>query len=254
MTQSRPAALRALLWGGLVLSVVLGVPLVVLGLADVTTSGGQTALCCGLVLLVCAAAGAGRELAERAALRDPPQPRLTTLDGEPALLLPRHRGRSVVAAAALSGLAAVAALGAVLAIASGSVVGAVLLAAVAAALVVAGAPWRVVADGVWCTPTRLVHEHDNLRWSLAWDDVAGSDPRQPVPVRLHPGRRPPVRRRWDSLRLAQRPSTGDTRWIDARHLAGGPALVSYVVVHAVAEPGFRAALGSPASLPPTADG
>ncbi|WP_435746407.1 hypothetical protein [Nocardioides sp. SYSU DS0663] len=44
----------------------------------------------------------------------------------------------------------------------------------------------------------------------------------------------------------------DTLWIEASHVAGGPVLVSYVVLTAVADRRFRAALGTPDSLPPAA--
>jgi len=249
-TDNRPASLRALLWCAIALSGPLGILLLVVGIAGLDTSSGQASVCFGLVLLVATAAGIGRDRVERSVARRPPAPRLTQLDGEPALMLPRHRGRSLVAAATLTALAAVTALGAVFALLAGHGAGAAVLAVLAALLLVAGAPWRVAEDGVWCTPTRLVHEQDNLRWALPWDDATGSYANEPVPVMVRAGRLPRARRGWSSLRLRQRPVHGDTLWIEARHLAGGPALLSYIVLHAIGDRTFRAALGSPESLPP----
>lgn len=246
----RPAGLRALLWFGILFSGLVGILLTALGLAGLGVAAGQASLCFGLVLLLVTAGGLAREKVERSVLRNPPAPRLTTLAGEQALMLPRHRGRSLVAAWILAGLAAIGALGAAFAVGAGQPIGAVVLAVVAAALLVAGAPWRVPEDGVWCTPTRLVHEHDNARWELPWDDATGSWAADPVPVMVRPGHLPRVRRGVSSLRLRYRLLRDDTLWIEAHYLAGGPPLLSYVVLHAIGDRSFRAALGTPESLPP----
>lgn len=251
----RGPGLRLLVAAGMGLVLVLGVPLVVLGLVGIGTGIGQTMLCLGLVLLVSGAGGLGRELAERRHDRHPPQPRLvTTDDGEPALLLPRSTMRSRVSSWTLLGLAAVCALGAVLAGVHGSAGWAVVLAVVAVVLAAVAAPHRLAdgAGGLWFTPQGIRHEHDGTRWRVAWDDVTGTVPHEPMPVMLRPDRMPAVERGLASGRRTTRARAGDLLLVETRYLAGGAALPAYVIDKALTDRGFRAALGSPESLPPSA--
>ena len=70
-----------------------------------------------------------------------------------------------------------------------------------------------------------------------------------MPVLVHPGREPRIRRR-AAARLRGRAKVDGMLPVETRHLAGGATLAAYVVGKAVVDPAFRAALGTPASLPP----
>ncbi|MCY7396922.1 MAG: hypothetical protein LH468_12380 [Nocardioides sp.] len=249
-TPERGRLLTFVLLVGVGVCLLLGLPLTVLGLIGVRDAGGQLMLCLGLVLLVAVAGGVGRELAERSHDRHPPSPRLDHWDGEPALHLPRSAGRSRVSSWTLTGIAAVCGLGAVLALGGGRVPGGVALLVLAGLLLLTAAPWSAGAGGVWFTPTRVAHVQDGTRWEVAWDDVTGSWKGEPVPVMLRPGARPRIRRTPAAGRKRGRTRDGDTMLIESRYLAGGAVLASYVVLNAVGDRAFRAALGSPASLPP----
>lgn len=246
----RSLPLRVLLVVGIAFSALLGLLLCVIALPGLEAPRGQLALCLGLLLLVSAAGGTGRELAERAHDRSAPAPRLEVHDGEPSLHLPRSAGRSRVSSWTLTGISAVLGLGALFAAGAGAVPGAVALAVTAALLLLVAAPWSPTPGGVWFTPTRMVHEHDGTSWEVGWDDVTGSWKGEPVPVMLRPGSRPQVRRTLSAGRHRGRVREGDTLLVESRYLAGGAALTSYVVLQAVGDRAFRAALGTPASLPP----
>ena len=245
----RSGAWRAFLLVSAALSGLVGLVLLGFGLVGIATGIGQTMVCFGLVLLVAALGGVGRERAERTHDRHPPRPELTTAPtGEPALFLPRSGGRGRVAAATLLGLAATALLGAVFAAVNGGWVGAVVLLVVAGLLAVSGAPSPT--GGLWLTPVRLVHVHDGVRWDLPWEDVSGVVPHEPMPVLVHPGREPQIRRTAAAARFRGRAQVDGMLPVETRHLAGGAALAAYAVGKAVVDPAFRAALGTPASLPP----
>jgi hypothetical protein len=244
---------RAFLMVSAVLSGLLGLALVGFGLVGIGTGIGQALLCFGLVLLVTAAGGGARERAERAHDRTPPRPELTTMPtGEPALFLPRSAGRGRVAAGSLLGLAATAGLGALFAALAGAWPGAVVLAAAAVLLVVVAAPGSAAsgAGGLWFTPQRLVSSHDGVSWEVPWEDVSGVVPQEPMPILVHPGREPRVRRTAAAGRFRGRARVDGMLPVATRYLAGGSTLAAYVVGKAVVDPAFRAALGSPASLPP----
>jgi hypothetical protein len=250
----RGRAWRAFLMVSAVLSGLLGLLLLGFGLVGIGTGIGQTLVCFGLVLLVTAAGGFARERAERAHDRHPPQPELTTAPtGEPALFLPRSAGRARVAVGVLLGLATVAGLGALFAVLAGGWPGALVLAVVAVLLGVVAAPGSAAggAGGLWFTPQRLVSVHDGVRWDLPWEDVSGVVPHEPMPILVHPGREPKIQRTAAAGRFRGRARVDGMLPVETRYLAGGATLAAYVVGKAVVDPAFRAALGSPTSLPPT---
>lgn len=253
MTQdTRPVALRVVLWFGLAVLLVLGVMLTAVGLVDDGSGRRGALLVFGLVALVCAAGGLAREVAEASIRRDPPQPRLDTLDGEPALHLPRAAGPTLVSSWMLAGLAAVSALGALLNALDGRWGWALTLGAIAAYLGWSSAVHRgsQLAGGLWFTPTRLRHEDRSTRVEVSWDEVTGVEAHQPMPVRLRPdhaatiGRTGPLGRSWRPL------GRRGTLTVDTQHLAGGSLLASYVIQKAITDPASRRVLGSPESLPP----
>ena len=247
----RPAWLRGLLWVGRILLAVIGVPLVAVGLLGLGDTTGRAFLCFGLVLVVSAAGSVAREVAERRYLRQPPEPRLVTLeDGERALVLPRDPAPSRIATLVLLGYAAVAVVGVVVTAVAGSVGWAVALAVLAVLLLYFAAPHRgSLAGGLWLTPQRMVHEHDGLRWQVGWDDVTGVVPQQPMPVLVRPDRMPAVERIGPRGR-AWSPRAGDgVLAVDTRHLAGGVTLAFYVIGKSVTDRDSRAVLGTPESLP-----
>jgi hypothetical protein len=247
----RSGALRAFLLVAAVVLGLLGLLLLGLGLGGIGAAIGQASVCFGLVLLVVAAGGLAREHAERAHDRHPPRPELATAPtGEAALFLPRSSGRGRVAVGTLLGLAATALLGAVFAASNGAWVGALVLLAVAVLLGVTAAPGRTGAGGLWVSPAGLVHIHDGVRWDLPWDDVSGVVPHEPMPVLVHPGREPRIQRTAAAARLRTRAKVDGMLPVETRYLAGGATLAAYVVGTAVVDPAFRAALGTPASLPP----
>lgn len=100
--------------------------------------------------------------------------RLTTYEGEPALLVPRWTTPPRVGRAVLLGLALGATAGAVWvgwSGSSGAAFGLGLLAVLLAAFVLRDAVCMPYSGGLWLTPTRLVHEHGRTRWALPWDEV-----------------------------------------------------------------------------------
>lgn len=217
-TDSHQVGSRTLTWVGVAVLLVLGLPLVGMGLLGVHTGLGQGLLSGGLVLLVCASGGLAREVVEARVRRDPPRPRLEPYDGEDAVHLPRAAGPTFVSSSTLAGLGAVSTLGALFAALAQSWAWACVL--------VAGAVWlgwssavhlgARLPGGLWLTPTRLVHADRGLTVEVLWEAVAGVVPHQPMPIGLR----------------------------------AGATLASYVVARAVADPAARRILGTPESLPP----
>ena len=74
-------------------------------------------------------------------------------------------------------------------------------------------------------------------------------PHEPMPVLVHPGREPRIQRTAASGRFRGRAKVDGMLPVETRYLAGGATLAAYVVGKAIVDPAFRAALGSPASLP-----
>ena len=144
------------------------------------------------------------------------------------------------------------ALGALFAALNGGWVGAVVLVLVALLLFLVAAPGGAAAGsgGLWLTPQRLVHLQDGVSWDLPWDDVSGVVPQEPMPVLVHPGREPRIQRTAAAGRFRGRARVDGMLPVETRYLAGGATLAAYVVGKAIVDPAFRAALGSPESLPP----
>jgi hypothetical protein len=249
--ETRPLATRALTWFGTVVLLGIGLPLTGIGLLGVGTPLGRGLLCFGLVLLVCGVGGVAREVVEDRVRRDPPRPRLESLDGRPSLHLPRAPGPTLVSSWILAALGAVASLGAVLAGLEESWVPAGVLLAVAVFLVRSSAIHRggALAGGLWFNATGFRHEDRGVAVDVPWEAVTGVVPQQPMPVLLRPDR-VPVATRTGPYGRAWRPVSADgTLNVDTRHLAGGTVLASYVVGKAVTDPSSRAVLGTPESLP-----
>lgn len=249
----RPAWLSALLVAGWVLLAGIGLPLTVMGLVGIGDATGRAFLFLGLLLLLSAAGGVAREVVERRARRQPPSPRLVDLaPGERALFLPRAGGPTRVASLVLLGYGLLGLLSAVATALDGRWAWAVGFTLGGAVMVLLAAPGRDLAGGMWFSPSRLVHEHDGLRWEAPWDDVTGVVPQQPMPVLVRPDRPVDVRRVGPPGR-AWRPTRGDgVLAVDARFLAGGPVVASYVIGKAITDPASRSVLGTPESLPPPA--
>lgn len=251
-TDVRPGWLRVLVLAGTVLLLVIGLPMLLLGVGLLARPEGPFVLCVGLLLTALGVLSVVREVGEVRHRRDPPRPRLDRLDAEAALVLPRAPFASLVSAWSLVAFAVVCLLGAAFAATvSRWVLGLVLLVVAGVCLWVAQ-PHRArsLAGGLWLTPTRIVSEHDGTRWEAPWDDVHGAVPGQVLAVLVHHGRVPAVSRGPAAWRHSGRAVVDGVPVVDARHLAGGSVLAAYVVEKAVQDPGFRAALGTPESLPP----
>lgn len=249
----RPVWLRTLVVVGAVLLLTIGVTMTGLSVATIEEPQGPFALCFGLLLLALGVAGAAREVAEGAVRRHPSAPRLDRLGtGETALFLPRARQPSVLSAWSLVAVAATSALGAVFAFLAGRGVFGVVLLVVAAGCLLVAQPHRAgeAAGGLWFTPRRIVHVHDGVRWALPWEDVHGAVPSEPMPVLVHHGRTPEVHRSWVAGRHRGRTVIDGVPVVESRYLVGGAVLASYIIEKALADPSFRAALGTPESLPP----
>ena len=171
-------ATRALTWFGTVVLLGIGLPLTGLGLLGIGTPLGRGLLCFGLVLLVGAVGGVAREVVEGRVRRDPPRPRLESLDGRPTLHLPRAPGPTLVSSWVLAALGAVAMLGAVFAgLEEGWVLAAVLL-AVGVFLVWSSAIHRggTLAGGLWFSPAGLRHEDRGVAVDVPWETRHGGRP------------------------------------------------------------------------------
>lgn len=252
LPDARPPGLRALGWLGIVLLLVIGLPLTGMGLLGLSTGLGRGLLCVGLVLLVGGIGGFALEVVESRIRRDPPRPRIAMLDGQPALHLPRAAGPVLVSSWSLAGFGSVATLAAAFAALEGRGAMSLLLAVLAAWLLWSSAVHRggSLAGGLWFTPSGMRHEDRGVVMDVAWDSVTGGVPQQPMPVLVRPDRAPtlvrigPRGRAWTPVRR------DGVIVVDTRHLAGGPVLASYVIGKAVTDPGSRAVLGTPESLPP----
>jgi hypothetical protein len=252
-TRIHPSGSRVLTWVGVVVLLAIGLPLTGMGLLGVHTGLGRGLLCGGLVLVVSATGGLGREVVEARVRRHPPQPRIEAYGDEDALHLPRASGPTLVSSWTLAGLAAVSALGALFAALEHSWVWAGVLAAVAAWLGWSSAVQQGarLAGGLWLTPTRLVHADRGVTVEVPWEIVTGVVPHQPMPVLLRADRRPSVVRTGPPGRTCRPLSRdGATLTVDTRDLAGGTVLGSYVIAKAVSDRASRRILGTPASLPP----
>ncbi len=252
-TEASPVGLRLATWFGVSVLVSLGLPVTWIGLVGLGSGVGRGLFCGGLVLLVSAAGGAAKEVAERRARRDPPDPRLDLLADEPALLFPRAAGPTLVSSWVLAAYAAVAALGAVFVALSERWGWVAVLVALAAWLAWTSGVQHGsgLAGGLWLTPTRLRHEDRGFAVDVPWESVTGVVSEQPMPVLLRPDRQVEVTRTGPPGRT-WRPlgRNGTTLVVDARHLPGGAEVVSYVIAKAVTDRASRHVLGTKASLPP----
>lgn len=248
-TTPRRAAGRVGAWIGVAFLALLGIPILLLGLLGLTQDGApglaRLLLCFGLVLLIVAAGAGARTLADSSPVR--PAPRLVQRDGEAALELPRWSRPSRISCLVLIGLAGVCALAALFAALSGAWGWVVVC--VVPALGLAWTGRSADSGGLWFTPTRVVAQHDGVRWALPWDAVAGAVPGDPTVVTVRAGQAPAVSR--SARRYRSRTRDGEALGVSTRHLAGGESLAAYVIGKALLDPAFRAALGSPESLPPS---
>ena len=253
VTTAAPSrASHVLRWFGAAVLLGIGLPLTGAGILGSGSAAGRGSLCLGLALLVNAIGGIAHEVVDARARHRLPDARLVQLDGEPALHLSRAPGPTLVSSWTLAGLSAVTALAALFSVLDQRWAWAVLLAVLAAWL-----GWTSgvhlgggLAGGLWLTPTRIVHEDRGLRVEAPWESVTGVVPRDPVTVLLSDNHSTRVTRTGPRGR-ARRPlgQDGTTLAIDARHLAGGSSLASYVVAKAVTDPASRPVLGTLASLP-----
>ena len=250
---ARPVGLRVLTWFGTLVLVAIGLPLTGAGLLGAGTTLGRDLLCLGLVLLVSAAGGLAHQVAEARVRRDPPQPRLTTWDGEPALHLPRASAPTLVSSWTLAGLAGVATLTAV-----SSALGERWDWVVVSTGLAVWLGWvsgvhlgSRLTGGLWFTPTRLRHEDRGIAVEVPWEAVTGVVPHQPMPILLRTDRQPTITRTGPRGR-AWRPISrdGTTLSVDTRRLSGGSTLASYVIGKAITDPSSRRIIGTPESLPP----
>lgn len=252
---ARPVWIQVILIAGIALFVAIGLPSLVFGIALVRrgAAAGPFIACLGLLLSAFAVGGLLREVVERSHRRNPPAPRLTVLsNGERALHLPRAAGPSLVSAWSLVALALVCLVGAGFAVRAERwiLAGLVAVAALVCLLVAQPHRARALAGGLTFTPSRIVHEHDGVRWEVPWPDVYGALPQEPMPVLVYRGRMPAIHRTWVAGRYRGRAAVEDALVVQARYLAGGAVLAAYVIGMALVQPEFRSALGSPAPLPP----
>ncbi|HEY1134308.1 MAG TPA: hypothetical protein VGE77_06995 [Nocardioides sp.] len=217
-----------------------------LGVALLLGSGNGVVLVPGLLLCVLLVAGVEQERAYVAFDRHPPQPTLVVLrGGEPALFLPREVARARNATRTLLGVGAVLLVGAVLALVAAAWLLASVCGLVGIALIVVAGPGRDAAGGVWLTPHRIIAEHLGTTWEVPWTAVAEVVPGEPLCLVLHDGAQPRVDRHGPPVRSWRlRPLE-----LDTRVLAGGAETAAYVVGRAAADCRYRAALGTPGTLP-----
>lgn len=248
-TPPRRAGSRVGAWLGVTFLALLGVPVFLLGVLGLTQDGAQDLarlmVCFGLVLLIVAAGAGARVHADSNPVR--PAPTLVQLGGEPALELPRWSRPSRVSSLVLNALAGVCALAALFAALGDAWGWFGVFVLLALGLAWTGRP--ADSGGLWFTPSRVVSEHDGVRWELPWEAVSGAVPGDPMVVIAHPGRAPAVS--GSARRYRSRTRDGEALGVSTRHLAGGESLAAYVIGKAVLDPAFRAALGSHASLPPS---
>lgn len=236
--------------------VIAGILLVALGLGALLGSAlawssegsGWVLAIFGWVLVVVGIASFIRAIGDARDRRKPMAPTLSVVAGEQALFFPRRGTRSTVASWTLVGIGLAPLLGSVAAFVAGSIPVGIALAALAAVFVWLGSPHQVEAGGLWATPSGLVHAHDGTKWTVRWADVRGATASEPFGITV--GERPETHWAVSQLRRWTPIFKHDNLWIDGRDMAGDPELRYFVVMKALADPGFRAALGTPASLPP----
>lgn len=249
----RPLWLRLLVAGGIVVMLLIGLPLVALGLLAIGSVTGRDVLVIGLVASLSGVFAAARELAERRIVRRPPQPRLeTSPDGEAALFLPRDPAPTRISSLALLGYAATAVLGAVFSLLERQWGWASVAAVLALWLAHQSAPHRsrTMAGGFWLTATRVGDDYRGIRWDTAWEDLTGVDARNRLRVLLavRSDRVPTVRRSGPRGRAWNPVVAGNVLRVDSAHLAGGSALAGELVEKGLADPVWRRDLGTPTSL------
>ena len=185
-----------------------------------------------------------------------PEPRSVTVDGEPALFLPRARLAAVGNCLFATALALLFAGWAVVFGVSWGWAGAVVLAI--PALVFATLPafaltGRWAAGGLWLTPTRLLQRTYGVRAWTAWDDIVkvGVAPVDEA-VDLEPGTGVQTRNAHGSyttpfFRNGKLPQDG---WLvlDLRDLAATPEQTVVLLSTYWEQPELRQELGGPAAL------
>jgi hypothetical protein len=249
MNNSRPWQSGARLLGGIVLGVI-GFGMLALGVVVVAGSvaDGAVLAAFGWILLVTGVASVVRAASDISAGRQPLKPTLSDVEGEPALWFPRRRSRGAVAAWTLAALAIAPMIGAIAAFVTANFVAASALLMIALLLLWVASPHQVDPGGMWLTPSRVIHRHDGTGWQVEWNEVRGAAATEPfgIAVRERPRTKWAVSqlRRWTPI------YKHDNLWIDGRDMAGDAGLRYYVILKAIADPGFRGALGTPASLPP----
>lgn len=253
----RPVWLRVLVWAGVVIGAVAGTTMVVGGLVRLDDPPSRFVLCFGLLVVVGVVGAGAREVAELRIARRPPVPRLEPLpDGERALLVPRDPSPTRIASRVLLGFALAVGLAATFAAMSRAWVWTSLLVLLTAYLVRVAAPHRdgAMAGGLWFTPTRLVHEHQGIRWEVPWDDVQTATlPQEPLRVSIRADRTPTITRTGPRGRGWGPRRGGRVLVVETAHLPGGSTLAGYLVWKSVTDPASREAFGTPESLPPGRD-
>jgi len=252
MTRWSAFGSRLMLWVGAVVLLVMGASLAGAGLLGVRTTLGRTSLCIGVALLVLGVAGVAGQLVERRIRRNPPTAHLADLDGRAALHLPRAPGPTIISSLALAGLGVAALLGAVFAGAAQAWGWCALLALLAWWALVSSAVRRggSLAGGLWFTPAGMRYEDRGFRVDLPWDAVTGVVPQQPMPVLVRSDHAPAVTRTGPRGRAWRALTRDNTLLVDTRHLSGGAALASYIIVMSIQHPATRTVLGTEESLPP----
>lgn len=237
--------------GRLVGAAALGLLLLVAGGSGVVTGSPGTAVLAGFMAAVGLVLLAGAVAELRWQARRPVVVATSTTDGERSTYVPFAPGSVGVPAGALVAAVLAGLAGLVVAWDAGSTGGLTIGAVVAVGGLAWLAPWlagRVRPGGVHLTPTRVVHEHLGTRWEVAWDDVRGVVPREPVAVVVAGLDR--VRRE----RAAAYAWSGDVRTQDSgvvgiatRHLGLDAASLGHVMAVCQATPDLRTRLGDPAT-------
>lgn len=221
---------------------LLGVVLLVAGLAS---SAGLAVL--GLFLLCVGAVAAYSVGSTLRRAAHPLEPVLTTVDGEPALFLPRWKRQAVVGVGSSLALGVPALAAGVLALTADRVVLGVVLMLVGLALLpvpLLALLGRWAPGGLWLTPTRLVHRTYTARSSTRWADVVDVSFDLPPVVHVRAaeqGYTVPFLRRGVKI-------TPGELVLDTTDLPTGPAHVALLVSTYVKQPELRAELGSEESL------
>jgi hypothetical protein len=102
---------------------------------------------------------------------------------------------------------------------------------------------RVAAGGLYLTPAGIEQRKEAVSWSVPWEHVSGVVPGEPLALTLSgPPPQPVARTRW----LWRREPTAPVGVlaVDGRYLAERPVVVAAVVGRCVADPAFRARMGT----------